>query len=707
MAEGTGLTFTLRVLVMLWLCTAWSGDFAAGQSLNLDVTPQLPNARPSIDLLRKQLAVELTELGTPRADDTPETRAVLSARRTLRRFIIELADRGRNADAVSLASALAAHRLADARTGFDRYVRCLEVGNAFTGSPPRLLTDAMRAEATAKLDRFARSALEALRRSRSRNLVELDAMFATTLKPVIEVIAIIEHRTPLDRWPTGEEVLQGFRQPSLVLSTLEGDSDIAKADQRLESAREFPDLAAEAESLRIVYRKALQSPDRITAAGFSEDDARDVQRAIEQSAALLMRSETWPEANIRLERAEAAATAAEAIARLQVASSRTRFNPEMLRDAWADARNVQPPRDAIILLRRIHELADLLVFGRDGDVNRELQPALRSVAKRRQRLERQLADRFPEIVGRADALRDPAVSSLLLALESTRMDEERIFAAEDQVQTLTAIRPSASREFVRRIRTLCGMLARDNQREQGAHDLDQLNLDFQRFVPMPFEQELRSADESVQAITGGTARELIRRIELLRSGWADEIAAGELNGPRRLAMEQLARIGSLLENLQVVADSRSQVREAIDVTNRWGAWYVPAGAIEWTAHSITPGLKMVITAALKGEEQRLERDLERLEAQAPPTQLLAWLSTRLSAPLAGTLGDPAGAVVAIGLPPTSDMWLRPHRGTLAAISIGLIERKAARDAGDPTTAEALTDFVVRTSRELFDTISTP
>ena len=150
-------------------------------------------------------------------------------------------------------------------------------------------------------------------------------------------------------------------------------------------------------------------------------------------------------------------------------------------------------------------------------MTRELQPALRSVANRRQRIERQLAQRFPELVSRVDALRDPAVSSLLQALESTRMDEVRIFSAEEQIEQLMAIRPSASREFMRRIRTWCGMLARDNQRQEGADALDQVNRSFRRFAPMPFEQQLRTADDSVQAMTGGTALELIRRIELLRS----------------------------------------------------------------------------------------------------------------------------------------------------------------------------------------------
>ena len=122
---------------MLWCVNLLFAAAAGGQLLDLDVTPDPPDARPSLAILRERLTGELNELGTPRAGDPPETRAILTARRTMRRFILELAENGWNADDVSLASALAARRLAFSRKGFDQYLQCLEVGNAFTGSPPQ------------------------------------------------------------------------------------------------------------------------------------------------------------------------------------------------------------------------------------------------------------------------------------------------------------------------------------------------------------------------------------------------------------------------------------------------------------------------------------------------------------------------------------------------------------------------------------------
>ena len=135
---------------------------ANGQFLDLDGPPVLPDYRPSLDLIRVRIVDELNEIGTANPRDSPESRAIINARRTMRRFILELAEAGRDADDVSLASALAAYRLDDSRLHFDRYLGCLAVDNAFTGSPPRLLTKDMRAEATSKLNRFAESALESL-----------------------------------------------------------------------------------------------------------------------------------------------------------------------------------------------------------------------------------------------------------------------------------------------------------------------------------------------------------------------------------------------------------------------------------------------------------------------------------------------------------------------------------------------------------------
>jgi hypothetical protein len=246
------------------------------------------------------------------------------------------------------------------------------------------------------------------------------------------------------------------------------------------------------------------------------------------------------------------------------------------------------------------------------------------------------------------------------------------------------------------------MLGEDGKRDQGATALDKVSRSFERYVPVPFEERLRDADPQAQALTGGSAVDLVRRIDLLRTEWADEIAQGDLSGPRAHSLELLARLGDLLTDLEAVAENQMQIRASLAVTNRWGAWYLPNEAIEWTARSIAPGLKVAVAATLKGETKQLERDLDRLERQAPPARLLGWLAKRLAAPLAGTIDGASGAIIATALPPNREAWLLNDRIKFASICRALMELDHANRQGVKDDAEALTNFIVHSSKQLLE-----
>ena len=676
---------------------------ANAQFLDLDPTPDFPTPRHALGDLAELLTEELTSIPEPSSLDSPETQAVLKAMRTLRRVMIELAVRGERDEPASMAIGLAVQRLAFSRDGIDQLLSTIESGGAFTGSPPRLLEDQARRSAAGKLERFASAGLDMIRRSSTATVAELDATLAITLDPLIEVIEIIEHRTAENRWPTVEEVLVGSPPDETPTRPLSGDSPLARADQQLARSIESPELAVDAQDLRVLLHKIRDARIRIANAGISETALESIQPSIDLAISLTDDPINWGKPRTELQRVNAAIMTAEAIGRLVATTSRARIDPGMLENAWVIAMTNQSGRDAIMLLERGQELMSLMSEPtRDATPNRDLLPAMRSIQSRIQKTSRQLLKVFPELMTDPGAMQDPSIASTFQAMTALRMDEHRIRSAQEQTRKLMAIRPSASRDFTRRVRGWCRMLGEDHNRRQGAKALDTLAMDFRRFVPIPFESNLRQGDERTMRITGGLATDLAERIDLLRTEWAQEIASGELNGAKRDELIRIARLGTLLQDLEYVITDTRRVRETLQSTNHWGGWHVPQSAVEWTARSIAPGLKVAIAALLKDDHATVDRDLDRLESQTPPARLVAWLGNQLASPLAETLDAPAGAIIAVALPASRNAWLRSERSDIAAIAMGLIEREHAIRNGRTDDARKLSDYVVRMSRILLE-----
>ena len=699
----------MRLRTLLWLELVLLLVVPANaQFLDLDPTPDFPTPRHALVDLAEVLTEELKSIPKPSSLDSPETQAVLKAMRTLRRVMIELAVRGERDEPASMAIGLAAQRLAFSRDGIDQLLSTIESGGAFTGSPPRLLEDQAREAAAGKLERFSNAGLDMIRRSSTSTIEELDATLAITLDPLIEVIEIIEHRSAENRWPTVEEVLVGSPPDDIPTRPLSGDSPLARADQKLALSIESPELAVDARDLRVLLHKIRDAKIRIGNAGISESGIEPIQPAIDLAISLTDNPDTWDEARTELERVNAATMTAEAIGRMIANTSRAKIDPDMLENAWGIAMTNQSGRDAIMLLERGQELMRLMAEPtRDAMPNRELLPAMRSIQSRIQKTGRQLLKVVPELMTDPDAMQDPSIASTVQAMTALRMDETRILSAQEQTRKLMAIRPSASRDFTRRIRGWCRMLGEDHNRRQGAKALDTVAMDFKRFVPIPFESNLRQGDERTMRITGGLATELVERIDLLRTEWAQEIASGELNGAKRNELIRIARLGTLLQDLEYVITDTTRVRETLRATNHWGGWHVPQSAIEWTARSIAPGLKVAVAALLKNDHATVDRDLDRIESQTPPARLVAWLGNQLTDPLAGTLDAPAGAVIAVALPASRNAWLSAERSDIAAIAMGLIEREHAIRNGRTDDARKLSDYVVRMSRILLESRASP
>lgn len=679
------------------------GSLTHAQSLSPDSTPKLPKVKhSSLEKIEEVLRPQISNLEKASVKSGTTKATIQLAQRTFRRVVIELTQRAREKNQGSICAGLIAERLANSVRGIDSIFNALDQPSVFTGSPPQLLTNQMRQRAIAKLTSFSSSGLELMRRSNMRTPEEIDSTLATVLAPIVEIITIVEHRIPLDRWPTQREVAMGLREPIDHIESLTGDSPLTQADQRLIKALAFPELAGNATNLRILLHQASDSEQRILDAGFTPDMATKVHALVLNGATKSMRTEDWEEAADTFRLAQSAVLAAQAIQRLQTTAYSQELPPELLQQIWSKSLDAPSIDDSAILLSRTRLLVEIMEDARLGEqeVLRDLTSALRSIEKRRQRLKRKLLTQLPSIAAEPTALSTNELSSLIAAMKSTHDDEVRIRNATRQVRRITDLRPSSTREFTRRVREWCRMLSQTGNRTKGADALDQVSLSFERYDPIPFESRLRTADPQAQILTGGRAVDLVQRIDLLRTEWADEIAQGELNGPRGKELDLLARLGRLLSDLEVVAEEQSQVREAVAVTNRWGGWYVPEHAIEWMARSIAPGLKIAVAAALQGNLDQLQSDLNRLEDQAPPVRLLGWLASQLNGPLEGTIDGPAGAIIASALPASREAWLINHRIVLASICRALLERSHANRQEDIDEVTALTNFIVHSSRQL-------
>lgn len=629
-----------------------------------------------------------------------ERTAVRDAQRTMRRIIIELAQRAQTPSPAQHAVALTAFRLNAALPAIDDRFSLLPSASPFTGTPPEVMTDRNRHRALAKLQRFAASGLDVLRRSPTRSTADLDQTMATVLAPIVEVMTLIEHHQLIARWPSDDDVLQGFRSTrGDGLAPIEGQSPEARLDQRLRTAAQFADLTHAATLLRTALHATQTTGDTVL-----DDEATAALHSRRARAiALAANPSEWAAATASLEVLAEAVRVAKAIETTESLTSRRDVPPRLLHDAWLNAVAVEDPHDARVLLGRTLVLVEALGRSPNAkDIPRSLRLAFRAVESRQKRLERSLINVLPQIAADPLAMREPEISGLLAALDAAEDDLRRLHKAAENIDVLSSLQPSAKQNIARVLRGLCQRLGDDAQRRNAAKTLDEISLGLEQAVPLAFEHALRTASPLAERLTGGRSKDLLRRLETLRAAWAQEISSGVTNGGAHAALARMARLGSLLEDLHFVTEQDATLEDMLGTANRWGAWYVPSTALAWSMRSLEPGLKLAAQSALNANPTAFEGDLARLEHAAPPLRLLALLAKNLTSPLAGVRGGACSAIAAAALPPPPNAWLRAYRLDLATICRALTEHAFAEATNASETADELQSFVVTASIALLE-----
>jgi hypothetical protein len=626
--------------------------------------------------------------------------AVRDAQRTMRRIIIELAQRAQTASPAQHAVALTAFRLNAALPAIDDLFSILPLASPFTGTPPEVMTDRNRHRAIAKLQRFAASGLAVLRRSSTQSTVDLDRTMATVLAPIVEVMSLMEHQPLISRWPSDDDVLQGFRSTrGAGLAPLEGSTPEAMLDQRLRTAAQFADLTHTATLLRTALHATRPTGETL----LNDEAAAALRTRRERAIALAADPKAWAAATASLEVGLEALRVAKAIETTEALTSRRDVPPRMLHDAWLNAVAVEDPHDARVLLGRTHVLVEALGRSPNAkDIPRSLRVAFRAVETRQKRLERSLVNVLPRIAADPLAMRDPEISGLLSALSAAEDDLMRLRVAAANIDVLSLLQPSTAQNIARVVRGWCQRLGDDAARRNAAAILDEISLGIARSMPLAFEGELRAASPLAERLTGGRSKDLLRRLDSLRAAWAQEISNGIVSGGASDGLARMARLGALLEDLHFVTEQNAMLADVFGTANRWGGWFVPSSALAWSMRSLEPGLKLAAMSALNPNPTAFEGDLARLEHAAPPLRLLAFLAANLTSPLAGVRDGASGTIAATALPPPPNAWLRAFRLDLAAICRALIEHTFAATTDANDTAEELQSFIVIASIALLE-----
>jgi hypothetical protein len=682
------------------ILTLGFGSPASAQRLDLDDGPEPPVLTRSV---LDDIAERFADDGGDRRNEAGSLNVIAEARRNLRRIAVELAHRGGGAGDAAMVAGLQAIRLAANLSEFDAMLDALARPGTFVGSPPRPISEESRDAAIKRLQDFNRSGLDHLRRSDTGTLPRLDATLSTVLAPIRRAISLISDRPITTRWPNEDSIRSSPGRSEPALGPLPERADVLDADLAMARSDEGAS-GTDALRRRRLLRSSVQAIESI-------ETGTNLRNRLEEilDAALRRLIDDPSDRRGRLELLVVAqgARISGAIDDVDGRTSSSEFDPDRFRVTLENA-IIDPIDDSTnLLLERQLEIVMLLKAGIDAlavPIDRDLRNAQREIHRRHRRVVRTASLELERLGGDPAALADPAANSIIAALRSTAEDLDRLRIADELTAKMTSLRPGAAKEFRRRIRGWCRMLGEDSTRSTGAAAIDGLRAAFERFAPVPFEDELTAVDLEVDRLTGGRRLELLERIATTRAAWADEVANGELDGPAHSGMSRLARLGTILRSLHTMLDA--EVLANAEICNRWGGWFTARTDLSWLARTVTPGVRLASIAAADDDAARFERDLSRLESQTPPVRLVDWLGGRLSIPMADRPSGALATIAALSIPPGQEAWGTDLRVDLAAICRGFAElagAQARRD--DPETMKRLTAYLVDASDDLLARIT--
>ncbi|MFM1832968.1 MAG: hypothetical protein RLZZ461_1284 [Planctomycetota bacterium] len=669
------------------------GSRTHAQVLDLDDAPPLPEIPASVlDEIAERMVLDL-----PAVDLQTDTGIVRSATATLRRVIAELATRGRGSDPGDVVAALAAIRLSVAVEELDSRLTRLSSPGAYTGSPPLRLDEEARRRGLDRLTTFVRSGLNELRRRPTNTIAAFDDTLTLILAPITDAIEILERRSLVNRWPSVAEIITAGVTPlPRSFPPLPDRKGLEDLDRSL---RESTDTKSRALHRR--FREAAARCDTLDPEGLATGF---VLTMLDELAS----HDTEESRRRAIEVLDTASRIGVDLDRIASSPARRDADPDALVTLLTSTCAIADDDRVVKLLDRQAAVTALIAAGSTLDldsIDHDLRIAAQAVQRRHRRLVRATVTTLIRIGSDPTALGDPAAVAAIQSLEQSVTDFERIRTAEKLSVRLTAIRPGAAKEFRMRVRGWCGLLGKDSTQAEGAAAIDRVIRDLDRFMPFPGEEWLIAGGASVMERTGGLGQAMLDRATETRRQWADEVSNGELDGLARAELAMITRLGAVMAAVNsILGTDENAVARGLATCNLWGGWFVAPARLAWTARTLAPSIRVAVAAAAAGELPRLARDLERLEAAAPPALVVDWIAQEVGPILTSLEAGAIGLLAASALPPADVAWNAKHRERLARICRVLAEIDAARARDDSELADQLTVWIVSACDDLLDEV---
>jgi hypothetical protein len=694
-----GRSWSLAALILA--LAAPGGPDAAAQTLDLDAAGEPPAL--GLDTFAahcvRQLEEEMAVLARQPADTAGPAGDVLRAAlgvRWLAAALLERADRG--TDGGSL----------DFIAGLRLYRGCADLDETLKG----VLEPDSDPGAASALRRF-NDRLEALPRELpAEEGADPDEQLGALLRPLADAVAAlapgpvanhyvvagdISHGAGIGE-PAGTRIDELLRQLEARIDTArlaeQTAGQLRRINEYLRRGSAFDEYQPFIERYCRLLAEVLDLADAAHGAEWLDEDRREHYRLeTHEAVALFGDPYTRREAVQRLRRL---AAARHAIDRISTLAQGPEVDLEALQMAFlVDPGDQDPDMETLV------RVLDAMIAYRDlaePQLPHELRRAWRKLDASYRAAERALMEELAVLVGRPDALSNPALAGLLLEHEQHLGDLERLAKVPAWVETVRFISARGAGPFSGHVRRLAGWLTDPVRRPDAVRALGAIEQQLDDYYPMPFEQALRQGGRPAIMATGGLHEQLVARIDDERRAWAEAWDEGALS-PTARRMRLLYRL------TRTMADTETLLELGDDalILNRWAAWELEPEAFRRLVADLGNRLKLATTAALEADDAGLRDQLDRI--QAPTAALVNRLAEALREPL-GRL--PPGALSIVGQcvrRPGPDAWMLARRGEIADICRFEMELQHARATGREEQAARLTAYVDMLAGDLLEEIS--
>lgn len=645
------------------------------QVLDLASPPPLPALADdnAVTRLARTVQEELRSLEAEAATAEGREAAVLAARITLRKVAFDLLARGGGEPLGRSTVAMEGLRLADVRRSLDTALT-----REFSGAgPTRPLRS--RDRIVRGLERFTEIAPRAMAAPGLDEPAALDAALATALRPLVDALAVMEGLEGGGILGTGWPAVTA--RPGRARATVELPTGLPAVDAAF-AAPESMAAAGRPETLAFAAAVA-RSP------WFTADDrsAIDVELAAMSEGAddttlRLVRARGGLAATVagfgdedrrRLERIDPGVILTVRRAIVAAAADRERLGADRL------ARSVARMREPMELAASTDRIA--------GGLPRDLRIAGRPLLDRAGKADRAAITTLGELLDREDALVDPATIGRLVAQRDAHADLDRLANVDRLARSVGGVRPQAAEPLRRRLGKAMRDLAEPARRDRAAAAFDALSNQVARYLPLPFELELRrETPEAIDLAAGGPAR-LVAAIDLARADWADAWAQGRSSGPEASRLHDLWR---LTRAMATVATSTGTDRAEAGRLSCWGGFHATRSTL---GPALVDAVAQVRIAAVAADEADRANDLGRslaaLERDLPIRLLAGTLRNRLSPWLDDRPAPPLGLLAAVREPPEPGAFGLASRADLATVARGVRELEELRRDGRTAEADIL------------------